>query len=109
MEVEFTHEGGWNGGSWLYNGLSRSDFMKLNGFDPSLKEGMTGTVEMLGWEHPAVVDSETLTVNGVDHDHGHEYSWSYEEPTFSLQTPGFPPIPASLIWKNRGKITLERS
>lgn len=109
MEVSLTHISGWNGGEWRYNGLSRMDFRNIHGFDPSLKEGMTGTVEMLGWEHPVVVASETLTVEGVDYDHGHEYSWSYEEPTFSFQTPGFPSLPASLIWKNSGIITLEMS
>jgi hypothetical protein len=111
MKVVFTHTGGWSGGGWRYNGLSRSDFMRLHGFDPTVVKGMTGTIK---WDDEEgdqqfVVSEDTLTVNGVDHDHGHEYPWSYEEPSFILAKMRGLPIPASLIWRNRGIITLEMS
>jgi len=110
MEVVFTHIGGWNGGEWRYNGLSRRDFHVIHGFDPVVVKGKTGTIKWPDGEiNQFVVSADTLTVKGVDHDHGHEYSWSYEEPAFILATMRPLPIPASMVWRNHGIITLELS
>ena len=105
MQVIFGWKGGWNGGSFTYDGLDRQEYLKMFGKDPKPMQGMKGTCEMLGKVHDIEVASTTLTVNGVDHDHGHEYSWSYEEPMFTL-SPDLPALPASLIWKNKGVIRL---
>lgn len=110
MQVVFTQIGGWNGGEWRYNGLSSRDFLKLYGINPTVVKGMTGTVKWYdGEEQQFVVSADTLTVNGEDYDHGHKYLWSYEEPSFILAKMRGVPLPASLIWKNRGIITLEMS
>lgn len=107
MEVVFTQVGGWNGGEWRYNGLSRKDFLLKHGVVPDVKPGQRCTIHHDGWDHPAVVGPATTTIRGTDYDHGHEYAWSYEEPTFILDGVMTIPLTASSIWNDKGSITLE--
>lgn len=107
MRVTFTQVGGWSGGMWLYDGLSWKDFKETYAVDPKPVEGMTATVTR-GYDSYKVVIDGSVEVSGVDHDHGHQYPWSYNEPTFRF--PGNPfSIPASEIWRLGFEIALEVS
>lgn len=108
MIVRFSQEGGWSGGQWKFDGLTRTAFIKLYGFDPWPVKGVQGDVINHAGQHRVVCSEQTLTVRGVDHDHGHEYPWKYEEPMFLVGNCPFP-IPASQIWKDGYTIMLEVS
>lgn len=106
MRITFGHKGGWNGGQWTYNGKELQEFMDIHGCDPRVKPGMKGTVILPDTQQPIEVSTETFRVSGVDHDHGHEYSWSYLEPSFMIGSLPLP-VPASVLWRQNAIIYLE--
>lgn len=106
MKVRFSHSGGWSGGQWDFDGMSKVAFEKLHGKDPFPTAGMVA--EIIGPEgvFPAVVSPMTRTIQGYDMDHGHRYDWSYKEPTFLIGNCPIP-VPAELIWASEYTILLE--
>lgn len=106
--IRFSHEGGWSGGQWQFDGLTLSNFKKIFGRDPFPRKGMRAEIIGPAGTIPVIVSEQTLAVSGVDHDHGHEYSWQYSEPMFLVCNCPFP-IPASQIWKDGYTIMLEVS
>jgi hypothetical protein len=109
MKVHFAHKGGWNGGQWDFDGLTTAAFEKQHGVNPFPVKGMLmEIVNPTGAVIPGVVSHMTRTITGVDHDHGHRYDWSYEEPTFLIGTCPVP-VPAELIWASGYTIRLEVS
>ena len=99
MKVRFSHEGGWSGGQWQFDGMSLSNFKKVFGFDPFPRKGTMGEIIGPAGQYPVICHERTRTVNGVDHDHGHQYPWKYEEPMFLFGNCPFP-IPVSEIWNS---------
>lgn len=105
MKVKFTKVPNWNGGNWKYDGLSSEEFYKLHGKRPDAVVGMKASVILNGVEYPGEVVGFN-TVHGEDHDHGHTYSWSYEDPMIQMEISPFP-LPADNIWGQGAEIILE--
>ena len=104
--IRFSHEDGWSGGQWQFDGLTLSQFKKLHGIDPFPRKGMRAEIFGPAGTLPVICSERTLKVRGVDHDHGHQYPWRYNEPMFLI---GNCPIPvaASTIWEEGYTIMLE--
>lgn len=106
MKVRFSHEGGWSGGQWQFDGVTLAKFKAAFNIDPFPRRGMKAELVGPSGLHLAITSEQRLTVTGVDHDHGHRYDWQYEEPMFLVGNCPFP-IPASQIWKDGYTILLE--
>lgn len=106
MKVRFSHEDGWSGGQWQFDGVTLAKFKAAFGIDPFPRRGMKAELVGPSGLHSAITSEQRLTVTGVDHDHGHRYDWRYEEPMFLVGNCPFP-IPANQIWKDGYTILLE--
>lgn len=108
MKVRFSHEGGWSGGQWKFEGMSLSAFKKTYAIDPFPRKGMRAELIGPAGVIPAITSEKTRTVKGTDFDHGHEYSWQYNEPMFLVADCPFP-IRVSEIWAEGYTIMMEVS
>lgn len=108
MKVCFSHEGGWSGGSWKFDGMTLAKFKEVFGIDPFPRKGTSAEIIGPAGTIPVITSEQRLTVNGVDDDHGHRYEWQYKEPMFLVGNCPFP-IPANQIWKDGYTIILEVS
>lgn len=108
MRIEFSKVGGWNGGVWKFNGMTRVAFQKLYKIDPLPVKGMQAEIEGPFGVLPCVTASDTVRVEGSDHDHGHLYRWNYDDPAFYIGTCPVP-VQADAIWKQGYRIYLEVS
>lgn len=104
--IRFSHEGGWSGGQWHFDGLTLSRYKVVHGVDPFPRKGMRAEIIGPAGTIPVIVSERTMTVRGVDHDHGHQYPWQYEEPMFLVGNCPFA-VPASHIWQEGYTIMLE--
>lgn len=105
MKVKFTKVSNWGGGNWKYDGLSSDEFTALHGKRPDAVVGMKATVVLDGKEYPGEVVG-FHRVHGEDHDHGHTYPWSYNDPMIQMDISPFP-LPADNIWAQDADIFLE--
>ena len=108
MKVRFSHEGGWSGGEWRFEGMSFSNFKRIYGIDPFPRKGMQAELVGPNGAHAAIVSERTRYVHGEDNDHGHTYPWSYREPMFLVGNCPFP-VDSETIWSEDYTIILEVS
>lgn len=83
MEIKMTHEGGWNNGAFMYNGLNQRDFIKIHAFSPEPEVGLRINVTLDGLSDTGTVKGLTV-IHGSDSDHGKSYSWDFRDYSFLL-------------------------